>query len=871
MITKILDQIIGTRSERFIKKYQKTLEKINALEAQFIKLTGEEIRAKIQNIREEIREKNNEVSHLPTVFALVREAAKRTIGHRHYDVQILGGIALYLGYITEMATGEGKTLVATTAVVLRALKAPTHVVTVNAYLAERDCKLMGKIYEYLGLSYSYVTDKTSQEQEIHAFSTKDIIYVSNNQIVFHYLRHLLRPSNYVTYQGATVERKFPQYCAIVDEMDNILIDEARTPFIISTPCDENSAMLYEVINKVVATLIPEFHYVVVFKSHNVFLTDEGTEFLEKVLKDTSIIKENLYSSENNHILHILRNLLKAHHIFRKDIEYAVINNEIVIIDENTGRLSVGRRFSRGLHQALEAKEGLEIQDESETLLSVTYTSFFKEYEILCGMTGTASTEKEEFWETYKLQIIQIPTNRKKLRIDNDIRLYKNRELQLKGVMELIKEKHDMEQPILVVTTNVQESEVISYLLNRDGISHQLLNAKNHKKEAEFIANAGNLNYITIATNMAGRGTDIKLGGNIDFQIEQMLLMSNEKNEHIEEEKETSHLQEEHVADIMFEDMNLTDVQKEKIKNILEAYEPIKEKVKSIGGLCVLTFGMPESEKILLQAIGRAGRQGDPGVTYSLYSIEDDVFKTSLQDSWNRFLFSKIYGDGEEYISGSPILSNVRKLWGIINAQHFRSRKDLNKYENVRNQQRKDFFDYRNLVLVTTKPQELLLKCFEIFIKEDFELYSLSNLQEKFHKDFEDKQQLEDLFYDQQKNYPIEDRVLQQTLLEILDEVWKQHIQEVESIQHGSNLVVYAQKDPFHEFTVMASNAFKYSIRKYRLGVLQFFFIYNLSYGKEESIEQNKSEDALEELMALINKFKTQSTSMEGGDEEEDNS
>lgn len=855
MITSIIDKLIGTKSERFINKYQKILDEINGLEHQFSKLTGEEIREKIRNIREDIKIKNNADDYLVPVFALVREAAKRTIGHRHYDVQILGGIALYKGYISEMSTGEGKTLVATLPVVLKALSSQIHVITPNDYLAERDGIFMDQVYRYMGLSCGFISNKSSNEEEskkIKIFSEKDIIYVSNNQIVFYYLRHLLRPSNY-TEHGLV--RKFIQKNAIVDEIDNILIDESKTPFIIAAANNENAALLYETINKVIVTLQPEIHYNVVFKSHQVFLTDEGNNYLEQLLQEVNIIEHGLYDSDNNHILHIIKNLLKAHHLFRKDIEYVVRQGKVIIVDLNTGRYSEGRRFSKGLHQALEAKEGVEIREESETLLSMTYTDFFKEYEFLCGMTGTASTEKEEFLETYSLSIISIPSHRPKIRVDHEIRLYEKRDNQLKGLIELIKQKHHIEQPILVVTTNVQDSEIIDFLLKKEGIFCQLLNAKNHEKEAEFIANAGNLKIVTISTNMAGRGTDIKLGGNIDFQIDKMLLLSSEENENVDQEIDEEKIaEEEHLGDIRFEEMNLSANQKRKIKEILAAYEPIKEKVKSIGGLCVIAFGFPESEKIVLQAIGRAGRQGDPGESYSFFSLEDDVLKTSLQGSWNKFIFSQIFADGDEYVSGGPVLSTVRKLWAMMNAQHFRSRKDLNKYETVRSQQRKDFFAYRDVVLSTDNALELLKKCFEVFMKEDYQIYLLSMLQKKFKLQFETLQELEVLFYKQLENNYLDNDQLRESMLEILDDVWKQHIREVESIQYGSGLVAYAQKDPFHEFNVQISNMFQTSIRKYRLEFLTIF----MTQDNPENLKnlEGNIKDKLQRLMGLMAKHKT---------------
>lgn len=829
MITSIIDKLIGTKSQRFIKNHQEILNKINNLESFFNKMSGEEIREYIQDVKKKIRsssKKNTGLEYLPEVFAITREAAIRTIGHRHYDVQMLGGIALYKGYIAEMGTGEGKTLVATLPVVLRALEGQVHMVTVNDYLAEYGCKLMGKIYEYLGISSAFITENTPDNEKINIFSTKEIVYISNNQIVFHYLRHLLRPSN----KSGNLERKFNQFTALVDEIDNIFIDEARTPFIISSAAEEDVTVLYEQINKLIPLLEENTHFIVMFKGHNVLLTDEGTEKLEELLKENGIIDENLYASENNHILHVVRNLLKAHHLFRKDIEYAVILSpesnqlEIIIIDESTGRLSFGRRFSKGLHQALEAKEFLEIQGENETLLSITYTSFFKQYEHLCGMTGTASTEKEEFWETYKLEIVRIPPNRNKMRKDHDVQLFESREKQLGFTINLIKEKYGKQQPILVVTTNVQESEVIEYLLNKENIPHQLLNAKNHKQESQFIANAGTAGAITIATNMAGRGTDIKLGGNTDFLIEQMILMSNESNENLQEDlTEEQKIEEESLGDIKFEEMNLTLHQKKKIKKILEDAKPAQEFVKNAGGLCVIVFGLPESEKILLQAIGRAGRQGDVGESYSLISLDDDILKTGLQGSFNKYVFMKIF-EGEDFVEG-PLVYNtiVKKLWAMLNAQHFKNRKDLNKYEEIRNQQRHDFFLYRDVILASDPVMDLAHQCFKVFINEDFNNYSIEYLQKKFNDKFNNKEELSSVFNEKLKIYNIDDETMREIMLESLDFIWKKHINEVESIQYGSNLVAYAQKDPFHEFTVQASNTFKKSISTYRLNFLINFF------------------------------------------------
>jgi preprotein translocase subunit SecA len=876
MITSIIDKLIGTKSQRFIKNHQEILNKINKLEDYFNKMSGDEIREYVQDIKKKIanspHKKNPGLEYLPEIFAITREAATRAIGHRHYDVQMLGGIALYKGYIAEMGTGEGKTLVATLPVVLRSLEGQVHMVTVNDYLAEHGANIMGKVYSYLGISSAFIVEDTPDNEKINIFSSKDIIYISNNQIVFHYLRHLLRPSNKLN----NLERKFSQFTALVDEIDNIFIDEARTPFIISSSAEEDVTTLYEQINKLIPLLEENTHFLVMFKSHNVLLTDEGTEALEKLLKENGIIEENLYASENNHILHVVRNLLKAHHLFRKDIEYAVINNpendetEIVIIDESTGRLSFGRRFSKGLHQALEAKEFLEIQGENQTLLSITYTSFFKQYTHLCGMTGTASTEKEEFWETYKLEIVRIPPNRVKMRIDNDVQLFESREKQLKFTIDLIRKKYEKKQPILVVTTNVQESEVIEYLLNKENIPHQLLNAKHHKQESEFIANAGTAGAITIATNMAGRGTDIKLGGNTDFLIEQMILMSNENNENLEDITQEQKAEEESLGDIKFEEMNLTLSQKKKIKKILEDAKPSQEFVKSVGGLSVIVFGLPESEKILLQAIGRAGRQGDVGESYSLISLDDDILKTGLQGSFNKYIFSKIFDEGEDFVSGATMYNAiVKKLWAMLNAQNFKNRKDLNKYEEIRNQQRNDFFSYRDIILASDSIMDLVNQCFTIFVNEDFNNYSIEYLQKKLNENFHNQNELKTIFKEKLSDYNMDEENMRELMLESLDFIWKKHINEVESIQYGSNLVAYAQKDPFHEFTVQASNTFKNSIATYRLNFLiNFFKIFNND--EEVTIDNNSNfEDLFKDFLKNKNTIEDSMKNIEDNPDKED--
>ncbi|OED45736.1 hypothetical protein AB836_00135 [Rickettsiales bacterium (ex Bugula neritina AB1)] len=836
MISSIVDKVFGTKSDNFIKKHKNILEKINQLESTYISLTGLQIREKIQEIRNDIRINNKKSSYyLPEVFALTREAAKRTIGHRHYDVQILGGIALYKNYICEMQTGEGKTLVATLPAVLKALENQVHIVTVNDYLAEIGCTIMGKIYKYLGLDVAFVTEKTSENEEINIFSTKDIVYISNNQIVFRYLKELLRSSNSVSYNGNFINRKFNMEYAIIDEIDNILIDEARTPFIISGP-GENTSNYYAKLSNLIRNLQENIHYTVDFKNHLVLLTDEGDKHLEEQLQQLRYLEGGLYewSSKNIEILHILRNLLKAFYLFRNEIDYIVYKSEIVIIDEFTGRLSEGRRFSSGLHQALEAKENVHIKDENSTLLSTTYTSFFKQYKNLCGMTGTASTEKEEFLEIYELEIITLPTNKPNIRKDHSIRLYKNRKFQLEDMQKIIKEAYDKQQPILIVTNSVQDSEVVSNTLKFLNVKHNVLNAKHHKQEGEVIANAGNLGAVTVATNMAGRGTDIKLGGNVDYAIDKILLSSDEINESNQEEI----ISEEEVVllgDLQFNEMNLTNKQKLKIKQILEEYNVKKKKVIDLGGLLVIDFGMKEAEKIRRQSIGRSARQGDPGTSYTLYSLEDDILATTLKGSWNEYIFRQAFSDNEKYINGNVVEGLIKRFWKMISSQHFRVRKDVQKYDIVKEAQKQEFFDYRNYVL-SENSKEIAKKIFKVFVNFDMDIDYFNKMKDILS--IETKEELSITIQDKIDDFQEEE--LRLLILHTLDEVWKEHNQRMEDMLKGSYLISYAQKDPYQEYKIQAFYLFQVAILSFRKLFIEYI-INNSSKDKD-----NQSID-LEEL------------------------
>jgi len=653
----IARKVFGSANDRRVKGYQPNVHAINALEAEFEALSDDALRAKTDEFKRRYQDGETLDKLLVEAFAVAREASKRTLGMRPFDVQLMGGMVLHENAIAEMRTGEGKTLVATLPVYLNALSGRgVHVVTVNDYLATRDAEWMSKLYNFLGLSVGVVVHGLSDEERQKAYRC-DITYATNNELGFDYLRDNMKYS-----MDAMVQRG--HYYAIVDEVDSILIDEARTPLIISGPLEDRSG-LYVTINQFIPMLSEE-DYEIDEKQRSVSLTEEGNEKVEQLLREAGHLKgESLYDIENVTMVHHVTNALRAHKSFQKDKDYIVRNNEVVIIDEFTGRMMPGRRFSEGLHQALEAREGVTIQPENQTLASVTFQNYFRMYEKLAGMTGTAMTEAAEFGDIYGLEVVEIPTNLPVARRDESDEVYRTAEEKLNAIVEEIKEAQAKKQPILVGTTSIEKSESLANLLKQRGVDgFNVLNARYHEQEAQIIAQAGVPGAVTIATNMAGRGTDIKLGGNLDMRIEQELA---------------------DVADGEERDM--------KIAAIAAEIEKLKAEALAAGGLYVLATERHESRRIDNQLRGRSGRQGDPGRSKFYLSLQDDLMRIFGSDRMDGMLVKLGLEEGEAIIHPwiNKALEQAQKK---VEARNFDIRKNLLKYDDVMNDQRKVIFEQR---------------------------------------------------------------------------------------------------------------------------------------------------------------------------------
>ncbi|TNE39150.1 MAG: preprotein translocase subunit SecA [Alphaproteobacteria bacterium] len=656
MLGAIAKRIFGTANDRRLKPLYKKVEAINALEPELEKLSDAELCAKTEDFKKRLAEGETLDDLLVEAFATVREAAKRALGQRHYDVQLVGGMVLHEGEIAEMKTGEGKTLVATLAVYLNALAGKgVHVVTVNDYLAKRDAEWMGQVYRFLGLTVGCVVHELDEEGRKEAYNS-DVTYGTNNEFGFDYLRDNMK------YRLADMVQRGHNF-AIVDEVDSILIDEARTPLIISGPTEDNSE-LYVTIDKFIPQLTEE-HYEIDEKSRQVTFTEEGNEFLEDLLKQNNLLEsENFYDAENVTVVHHANQALKAHKVFHRDKDYIVRNDQVVIIDEFTGRMMEGRRYSDGLHQALEAKEEVSIQPENQTLASITFQNYFRLYGKLAGMTGTAMTEEEEFVEIYKLRVSEIPTNLPIARIDEDDEVYRTAAEKYDAILELVKECHTRRQPVLVGTTSIEKSEEISTIFNKAKLKHNVLNARYHEQEAYIVAQAGKPGAITIATNMAGRGTDIQLGGNLDMRLtEELPEDADEKTR----EKLTY-----------------------KIRDEIEAEKRI---ALDAGGLYVVATERHESRRIDNQLRGRTGRQGDPGASKFFLSLEDDLMRIFGSERMDSMLQRLGIEDGEA-IMHPWINKALEKAQQKVEARNYDIRKNVLKYDDVMNDQRKAIFEQR---------------------------------------------------------------------------------------------------------------------------------------------------------------------------------
>lgn len=795
MLVSLLTKVFGSANERMVKKYLKTVEKINQLESTYEVMSEDELKSQTQKFKDRLAAGESLYDILPEAFATVREASKRVLGMRHFDVQMVGGIVLHNGMISEMRTGEGKTLVATLPVYLNALTGKgVHVITVNDYLATRDSSWMGRLYNYLGLTFGCIMHGMSDQQRREAYAS-DVTYGTNHEFGFDYLR-----DNMKFRFGDMVMRPFNY--AIVDEVDSILIDEARTPLIISGSA-EDSSELYKMINVLIPRLTAE-HYEKDEKQRAVTLTETGIERIEELLREANLIQgETLYDIHNISIVHHVNQALKAHILFTRDVDYIVKNDKVIIIDEFTGRMMDGRRYSEGLHQALEAKENVTIEMENQTLASITYQNFFRMYPKLSGMTGTALTEAHEFEEIYKLHTVDIPTNRPVARIDNDDEVYLTAAEKYKAMLEQIKECQKKGQPVLVGTTSIEKSEMISKLLGAENIKHQVLNARYHEQEAGIITDAGAPGAITIATNMAGRGTDIKLGGNLDARIAKAIHgMTDEK-------------------DI-----------KKAVEQATAEIKVLEEQVKASGGLYVIGTERHESRRIDNQLRGRSGRQGDPGESKFYISLQDDLMRIFGSDRLDAMLRRLGVKEGEA-ISHAWISKALERAQQKVEARNFDIRKHLLRYDDVMNDQRKIIYEQRRDLMQSGDISEMITDMradvVEVIVQRHIphdsliEQWDLDGLEAEIHRVFnvnidakswaneegiaeveiiqrilvavaEYMQAKEDKY-----GAPMMRAAETNMVLRILDKCWKDHLLTLDQLRQGINLRAYAQGNPLNEY------------------------------------------------------------------------
>ena len=796
MAKSILKMLFKSWDEKLLKKIEKIQKEINKLEDSFIKMSDDELSQQTKILKEEYSTHKDLDKLLTRAFATVRETSKRILSMRHFDVQLLGGIILHQGLIAEMKTGEGKTLVATLAMYLNTLSGDSvHVVTANDYLAMRDSNWMGKIFRFLRLKVSCIVNSMDDSSKKEAYQA-DIIYGTNNEFGFDYLRDNMKHHADELIQG---ELNF----AIVDEVDSILIDEARTPLIISGNMEDKTNN-YRIIDQIIPGLAKE-HYEVNEKNKSAELTEEGFDFVEKEMKEKKYIKEesSLYDLENTEILNHVNIALKAHKIFICDVDYIIKDDKIIIIDEFTGRMMEGRRFSDGLHQAIEAKEEVHIQSENQTLASITFQNYFRMYKKLAGMTGTAKTEEKEFANIYGLKVVTIPTNVPVNRIDEEDEIYKTKQEKYNALVVIIEEAHKKQQPVLVGTTNIDKSEELSKLLSDKGLKHNVLNARYHQEEAFIIAQAGQPKAITIATNMAGRGTDIQLGGNADMLIAKKLA-------NIEDE-----------------------VRKEsEIENITKQIEEDRKTVLEAGGLYVIGTERHESRRIDNQLRGRSGRQGDPGKSKFLLSLEDDLLRIFGSDNIKNLLVKFGLKDGES-ITHPWVTNALEKAQIKIESKNFDIRKSLLRFDDIINEQRSLIYNQRTEIVLRSNFDEnykVMMESLNTTIirnalpsnpaTEEIDIDSIKNNIYKIYaldldlsvilddEDFSEEKlydhlnkETQKILIDKETSYgkEIVQEIQKSILLSVLDMLWCNHMKSLEYLKQGINFRAIAQKDPINEF------------------------------------------------------------------------
>jgi preprotein translocase subunit SecA len=831
----ILKKIFKTSNERKLIEIQPLVQKINSLEPQIQKLSDQELKDKTQEFKKRIKNGENLKKILPEAFACVREASIRTTGQRHFDVQLLGGIILHQGSISEMKTGEGKTLVATLPAYLNSLtEKGVHVVTVNDYLAKRDSEWMSKIYNFLGVSVGCIVNGIEDASRKAQYEC-DITYGTNNEFGFDYLRDNMKYSI-----AEMVQRK--HYFCIVDEVDSILIDEARTPLIISGPTEDNSSQ-YFLCNKLVNQLSKE-HYDTDEKDRSALLTEKGIDFIEDKLRKINLLKgASFYDPQNLSIVHHINQSLRANMLFTKDKDYIVKDNQIYIIDEFTGRIMDGRRYSDGLHQAIEAKEGVQIQNENQTLASITFQNYFRLYEKLSGMTGTAMTEAEEFYEIYKLDVVELPTNRPMIRKDFNDKIFRTEKEKFNAIIKQIVEANEKKQPVLIGTTSIEKSERISKILKDESIKHNVLNAKFHEQEASIIAQAGRVGAVTIATNMAGRGTDIQLGGNLDLKIKEggtndKVLVEKTKQEHEEE----------------------------------------KAKVLASGGLFVIGTERHESRRIDNQLRGRTGRQGDMGASIFYLSLQDDLMRIFGSEKID-FMLQKLGLKEGESIDHPWINKALEKAQQRVEGRNFDIRKTLLQFDDVMNDQRKVIFEQRLGVIKNQNIYNVVNDIFDEIIEDliseirnyrdsadinskkliktkterlsgtkiddnDFNawLSKSSSEQKEFLKNhFDQKRKARIATAGDDINKDVEKRIF----LQNLDYEWRGHLQYLEQLRQVIGLRGYGQKNPLDEYKRESFNLFKDLLSKIKENLIMFLI--NIQVTKEDKLPQSQQPAVQEKI------------------------
>jgi len=842
----LLKKIVGSRNDRLLKQYRRQVAQINALEPRMVELTDEQLTAKTEEFRQRLNQGESLDQLLPEAFAVVREAGKRVFAMRHFDVQLIGGIVLHHGKIAEMRTGEGKTLMATLPVYLNALAGRgVHVVTVNDYLARRDAEWMGRLYRFLGMSVGVVVPQQDNDEKKAAYAA-DITYGTNNEFGFDYLRDNME------YQVEDRRQRGLVY-AIVDEVDSILIDEARTPLIISGQAEDHTET-YVRMNAVPALLKrmahepkahepePEGDFWVDEKNHQVHLSEAGHERAEEILAQQGLLPtgESLYDPRHITLMHHLMVALRAHNLFHHDQQYVVQDGEIVIVDEFTGRLMAGRRWSDGLHQAVEAKESVKIQNENQTLASITFQNYFRMYEKLAGMTGTADTEAYEFQEIYGLETVIVPTNRPMVRKDQNDQVFKTTPEKYQAILNDIRDCHERGQPVLVGTTSIENSELLSGLLRQAKLPHEVLNAKQHAREAEIVAQAGKPGHITIATNMAGRGTDIVLGGNLEKQI-----------------------------DLLSVDASLDDADRHaRIESLRSEWQALNERVKAAGGLRIIGTERHESRRIDNQLRGRAGRQGDPGSSRFYLSLEDSLMRIFAGDRVRAIMERLKLPEGEP-IEAGMVTRSIETAQRKVEARNFDIRKQLLEYDDVANDQRKVLYAQRNEVLEAQTTQELADNLRDATLREVVRKYvpaesveeqwNVPALQKVLETEWHVQVPLVEML-ERDANLTDDDlveRVLEAaraayqvkleragdiwrhferaTMLQSIDLQWREHLSALDHLRQGIHLRGYAQKNPKQEYKREAFELFSAMLDRVRSDVVSKLMIVQVR--SEEHVQQ----------------------------------